>query len=83
VTCKETVLAKYPDAQAKCVQPEAHAAEAFERRLHWAVFAGPEEDAAFLGFGLTEVSAWAAACEAPRRPAPAAQAETCLVSGTK
>ena len=46
MTCKETVLVKYPDAQAKCVQPQTHAAEAFERGLHWAVFAGPEEDAA-------------------------------------
>lgn len=58
MTSKETVLRKYPDALVQCVQPEAHAAEAYERRLHWAVYDGPCEDARLLGVSLTEESAW-------------------------
>jgi len=61
VTPRDTVLVKYPDAHAKCVQPEIHAPESRDRQLHWEVYAGPQEDAHTLGVGLTEESAWTAA----------------------
>ena len=54
MTHRETVLTKYPDAVVRCVQPEAHAAEADERRTHWAVYAGPHEDAPRLGVSQSD-----------------------------
>ena len=61
MTPRMTVLARHPDAVARRVQPQAHAIEAYERRLHWAICAGPGEDALVLGVSLTEEAAWAAA----------------------
>src|SRR4051794_2699453 len=58
---KEAVLAKYPDAVARCVLAEAHAAESHERRLHWEVRSGPHAEAVVLGLSLVEEGAWSEA----------------------
>jgi hypothetical protein len=61
MTSRMTVLAKHPETLSRCVQPEAHAVEEYERRLNWEIYAGPAEEAVILGASLTEDSAWAAA----------------------
>jgi hypothetical protein len=64
MTHREAVLARHPDAVARLVQTEAHAAEAYRREAHWEVRAGPGEDAPLLGAGLDEEAAWAGAARA-------------------
>jgi hypothetical protein len=59
---RDAVLAKYPDAVARCMQAEAHAAESHQRRQHWEVRSGPDPEAVVLGISLVEEEdAWSEA----------------------
>lgn len=66
MTDREVVLGRFPDAVARCVQPQIRAIEAYERGMHWAVFQGANEDARTLGVSLDEDSAWREAADALR-----------------
>lgn len=61
MTNRESVLAERPEAVAGVMQGEAHCAEACGRLAHWEVRGGPESEAALLGAGDDEETAWAEA----------------------
>jgi hypothetical protein len=58
MTTRQTVTKATPGADARFVQPEAHAAETYLRQAHWEVY-GPGLGAALLGLGFSEEAAWA------------------------
>jgi CheY-like chemotaxis protein len=66
MTTRQTVMEATPGAEARFVQPEAHAAEAYLRQAHWEVY-GPGLGAALLGLGFSEEAAWADAASGRMR----------------